>query len=395
MQRLNPGTSVRLRSYAILAVTTVMMLVTGCTSVREPYSQADADKAQIVGFENVRVPLDANISAFIENKIQRRAGKARYKFLAISGGGAGGAFSVGVLKAWTERGDRPTFDIVTGVSTGALIAPFAFLGSKYDDVLEHLYTSGVAAELIDKKFIVRGLLGESLYYQKPLKNMVERYVDRALLNEISTEYRKGRDLFVLTTNLDTQRAVLWDMGAIASSPRSDALDLFRTVMIASASIPGAFPAVQINAVVDGRQIIEMHSDGGPSAQIITVPEALLSDVSLPIPKGVAGSDMYLLINNALMPEFSATTNSTLSVSTRAYSILVKSQTRQSLYAAYEYCRRVGIGFHMASIDVSVPYDINDPFNNTYMRAVYKVGREKILSGQAWQDRPIFPELTSK
>lgn len=394
MRRSNPTSSVQMRSCTTTLVIAVMMLVSGCVSARAPYTQADADKARLIGFENVRVPLDANIGTLIANKIQRRTAKSRFKFLAISGGGAGGAFSVGVLKAWTETGNRPRFDIVTGVSTGALIAPFAFLGSQYDGVLEHLYTSGVAAELIDKKFIVRGVLGESLYYQKPLRNMVEKYVDQALLNQIAAEHRKGRDLFVLTTNLDTQRAVLWDMGAIADSGRPDALDLFRTVMIASASIPGAFPAVQIKTVVDGRKIVEMHSDGGSSAQIITVPEALLSDVSLPVPKGVAGSDMYLLINNALMPEFSTTTNSTISVGTRAYSILVKSQTRQSLYAAYEYCRRVGINFHVASIDVPVPYDASDPFNTTYMRAIYKIGYERTISGKAWKDRPIFSETSS-
>ncbi|EUB99962.1 Patatin [Rhizobium sp. CF080] len=372
----------------------VCLMLIGCTTAREPYSEADANKAQIAGFENVRAPLDGELSVFVKKKFQRTRPDVPLKYLAISGGGAGGAFSVGVLKAWSERGDRPTFDLVSGVSTGALIAPFAFLGPKYDSVLEHLYTSGVAAELIDRKFIVRGLLGESLYYQKPLRQMVEMYVDQPLLDEISAEYRKGRNLFVLTTNLDTQRAVLWNMGAIANSSQPDALSLFRNVLIASASIPGAFPAVRIKAVVDGRPIVEMHSDGGPSAQIMTVPEAILSDVSLPVPAGVRGSDMYLLINNTLTPEFSVTANSTLSVSTRAYSILVKSQTRQSLYAVYEYCRRVGIGFHMAAIDVAVPYTMSDPFNNDYMRAVFKIGYDRMSNGRLWRDRPVFPSMAS-
>ncbi|MGZ2384455.1 hypothetical protein ACVIDN_005879 [Rhizobium brockwellii] len=214
-------------------------------------------------------------------------------------------------------------------------------------------------------------------------------MDKLLLTEIADEYRKGRNLFVLTTNLDTQRAVLWDMGAIANSPRPDALGLFQNVLIASASIPGVFPAVRINAVVDGRPIVELHSDGGPSAQIMTVPEAVLSNVDLPVPAGARGSDMYLLVNNALMPEFAVTANSTLSVSTRAYSILVKSQTRQSLYAVYEYCRRVGAQFHMATIDVMVPYKISDPFNTGYMRAVFKIGYDRMLNGRLWRDRPTF------
>jgi hypothetical protein len=144
-------------------------------------------------------------------------------------------------------------------------------------------------------------------------------------------------------------------------------------------------------VVDGKLITEMHSDGGPSAQIMTVPEAILSDVNLPVPPDTRGSDMYLLVNNALMPEFAVTPNSTLAISTRAYSILVKSQTRQALYAVYEYCNRVGIGFHMATIDVTVPYQISDPFNTDYMRSVFKLGYEKMLQGRLWRDRPTFPQ----
>ncbi|MGO7136341.1 patatin-like phospholipase family protein [Rhizobium leguminosarum] len=367
----------------------LVCLLIGCTTARPVFQEVDARQAEIAGFENIRAPLDGDIDSAIRKRFQRTESRVPRKYLAISGGGAGGAFSVGVLKAWSERGDRPTFDLVSGVSTGALIAPFAFLGTKYDLVLEHLYTSGVATELLDRKFIVSGLLGESLYSQKPLREMVERYVDKLLLTEIADEYRKGRNLFVLTTNLDTQRAVLWDMGAIANSPRPDALGLFQNVLIASASIPGVFPAVRINAVVDGRPIVELHSDGGPSAQIMTVPEAVLSNVDLPVPAGARGSDMYLLVNNALMPEFALTANSTLSVSTRAYSILVKSQTRQSLYAVYEYCRRVGAQFHMATIDVMVPYKISDPFNTEYMRAVFKIGYDRTLNGRLWRDRPTF------
>jgi predicted patatin/cPLA2 family phospholipase len=374
-----------------LTLALLLCLLIGCSVSRQPHLEADATKAQIAGFENVRFLLDGQINPSISKRLKTAGRRAPRKFLAISGGGAGGAFSVGVLKAWSERGDRPVFDLVSGVSTGALIAPFAFLGTKYDAALEHLYTSGVAAGLLDRKFIVRGLLGESLYFQKPLKDMVERYVDKPLLNEIAGEYRKGRNLFVLTTNLDTQRAVLWDMGAIANSPQPEALSLFQNVLIASASIPGVFPAVQIKAVVDGKLITEMHSDGGPSAQIMTVPEAILSDVNLPVPPDTRGSDMYLLVNNALMPEFAVTPNSTLAISTRAYSILVKSQTRQALYAVYEYCNRVGIGFHMATIDVTVPYQISDPFNTDYMRSVFKLGYEKMLQGRLWRDRPTFPQ----
>ena len=296
---------------------------------------------------------------------------------------------MGALKAWSQRGDRPTFDVVSGVSTGALIAPFAFLGPDYDDTLEHLYTSGVAEDLLQRRPIISGLLGESLYYQKPLMNMVEQHVTQEVLDRIAVEYRKGRDLFVLTTNLDTQRGMLWDMGAIAASSRPDALNLFRNVLVASASIPGAFPAVKIIATIDGRTISELHSDGAPSSQIVTVPEAMLSDTNVSLPAVIRGADMYFLINNTLMPEFSVTSNSTVPVVTRAYASLVKSQTRQSLYAAYEYCRRTGVNFHMAVIDAPVPYNFSQPFGNVYMRAVFKIGYDRMEQGRIWRQKPIF------
>ncbi|MGK9264080.1 patatin-like phospholipase family protein [Sinorhizobium meliloti] len=267
--------------------------------------------------------------------------------MAISGGGAGGAFTVGVLNAWTEAGQRPEFDIVSGVSTGALIAPFAFLGPQYDQELRELYTSGVAAQLVERRFILSGIFGESFLKQEPLRRMVERYVTAAMLRAIAAEYRKGRYLFVLTTNLDTQAAVVWDLGAIASSGRPDSLALFRDVLIASASIPGVFPAVRIKAVVDGKQIEELHSDGGTSNQILTLPDAFLSREGISRPGRARSFEIYLLINNTLGPEFQLTESTTLSVAVRAYAALVKSQTKNGVVALYQFTKRFGIVFRVS------------------------------------------------
>lgn len=365
----------------------------GCASARVPYTARQADAAEIVGFKNVRMPLDDDLTALAAKGFPTNQQSHRLKFLAISGGGSGGAFTVGALKAWTLSGKRPSFDIVSGVSTGALIAPFAFLGPRYDDTLEHLYTSGVASELVDRKFIARGLLGESLLKQQPLRRMVETYLNSIVLKEIAAEHRKGRNLIVLTTNLDTQRPILWDMGAIADSDNPGALKLFQDVLIASASIPGIFPAVQIKARVDGRDIVEMHSDGGSSSQVLTLPEAVMTSTDLSAPRGLRGSDIYLLINNTLTPEFAMTTNMTIPVMARAYSILVKSQTRQSLLAVYEYACRSGINFHVAAIDVAVPYSASDPFNQQYMRTVYQIGYDRMMDNTLWADRPVFVDRT--
>lgn len=362
----------------------------GCTApARIPYNDTAALAANVDGFEDIRIYADTS-----ERLPQSRTWLPvlRHKeinYLVLSGGGARGAFSVGVLKAWSDMGQRPEFDMVSGVSTGALIAPYAFLGSSYDQTLVDLYTSGVARQLVDFRFFPKAMLGPSLLDQEPLRAMVERYLTRDTLARIAAEHRKGRRLLVLTCNLDSQRAVIWNMGAIADSGRPDALKLFQDIIIASASIPGIYPAVLIKAQAGDRVFEEMHSDGGTASQILTIPEGWIANAQDDEwPKG-SELNMYILINNALMPEFALTTNNTFTVMAKASSLLIKSQTRNTLLATYAYAQRSGIRFHMGSIDVPVAYDMSDPFNTNYMRAIYSLGYAEMASGSLWKDRPSF------
>jgi hypothetical protein len=371
----------------------MLAFLAGCMMAPEriPYGPKAASTASVDGFGDIRIYADSS-----GNLPQTRAWLPvmRHKeinYLVLSGGGAGGAFSVGALKAWSDKGQRPEFDMVSGVSTGALIAPYAFLGSAYDQPLVDLYTSGVARELVDMAFLPKGLLGASLLKQEPLRKMVERYLTRDMLTEIVAEHRKGRRLLVLTSNLDSQRAVIWNMGAIADSNRPDALKLFQDIIIASASIPGLYPAVLIKARSGGRMFEEMHSDGGSASQILTIPEGWIANADNDEwPKGPK-FNMYVLVNNALMPEFSMTTNNTFIVMARASSFLIKAQTRSALLATYAYAKKTGIRFRMASIDVQLPYDLTDPFNTNYMRAVYHLGYAKMASDSLWKDRPSFTD----
>src|SRR5262249_31607986 len=157
--------------------------------------------------------------------------------LAISGGAYDGAYGAGVINGWTASGTRPRFTVVTGVSAGALIAPFAFLGPEYDSRAAEAFTSGVASVLGDVGGALM-LLGTPDLRRQTLSDLVEKHIDRAMLDAIAAEHARGRHLLVVPTNLDAQRAVVWDMGAIAASRNPDALQLFRDVLVASASIPG-------------------------------------------------------------------------------------------------------------------------------------------------------------
>jgi predicted patatin/cPLA2 family phospholipase len=308
---------------------------------------------------------------------RRHRQRARLDALMISGGGAGGAFSVGVLSAWSAAKSRPQFDVVTGVSTGALIAPFAFLGSAYDDTLVNLYTSGVAEDLVRSK------------RADGLRRMIERFITPTVLQQVAAEHRKGRRLLVLTTNLDTQRAVVWNMGAIANSGRPYALALFQDIMVASSSIPGVYPAVMIKAESKGRHFEEMHSDGGSASQVLMLPQALLTSSTSLVTTKRQSVNFYVIVNNALMPEYATTPDKTLSVIARAYSIFVKSQTQSALTALYNYSKLTGARFHLASIDAQVPYSMLGPFNTNYMRAVYNLGYAEVVAGTLWRDSPVF------
>ncbi|MEI4483213.1 MULTISPECIES: patatin-like phospholipase family protein [unclassified Phyllobacterium] len=367
------------------------LVLSACAHAPERALDAlEAEKASIAGYGEIRAyrysPRNEELARHRDWMVKTRSDTKN--ILMISGGGGSGAFGVGVLAGWTETNARPGFDVVTGVSTGALIAPYAFLGSAYDKTLVHLFTSGIAQELvaINGPF---GVFGSSLLKPGPLKRHVERFITPNVLNQIAAEHRNGRRLLVLTTNLDTQRGVIWNMGAIAASGNPDALKLFRDVIVASASVPGVFPPVMIQATSNGRQFQELHSDGGSTSQILTPPllveNALFSE--RPVRQKV---NLYVIVNNALIPEFDVTPNRTVSSLGRAYSTFLKSQAQSELTALYNHARRTGAKFHVASIEVQISYSMLNPLDRNYMHAVYRLGYEQTTSGAMWKDMPVFP-----
>lgn len=390
-----PNRSQAYRRHLCLLIILLLPLA-GCMTTSRPQYRADqSSAAEVPGFPGIRSYLDEGSKSWEEAfDWQPAAAQENVNYLMISGGGAGGAFSAGVLSAWTKTGARPRFDIVSGVSTGALIAPFAFLGSSYDDLIAHLYTSGVAKNLIDRRLLPNQMLGKSLLRGQTLRNMVDQYITQDVFDAVAREHRSGRRLLVLTSNLDSQRAVVWNMGAIATSGRPDALQLFRDVLVASASIPGIYPPVLIKAQAGDRHFEELHSDGGSSSQILTFPSMVLASAShAPRPKA-RKLNIFVLVNNALMPEFSNSSERTLPVMARAYATLIKAQERDALMALYGWSHRNGAAFHVASIDCQIPYDMADPFNDRYMRTVFNLGTRETLNGTLWSDVPLFTAATS-
>jgi hypothetical protein len=360
------------------AVLLCSLALAACTSLpRTPYSAADASNSRVLDIDGLRRYTDEPVTKFRFEKDDLSSSRT---YLALSGGGADGAYGVGVLNGWTAAGTRPTFSVVSGVSTGGLIAPFAFLGSQYDDTLREVYTSGIAESLLDDPSIIRVLFGAGLFGNKRLRELVARYVGPEILAAVARENAKGRKLLVVTTDLDTQRTVLWDMGKIAAVGSPEALRLFRDVMAASASIPLVFPPILIEAEGQGRRFQEMHVDGGVTAPVLTLPDALLFQGRLP---GNSRMNIYILVNKKLERTFELVSNSTIDVASRSLSSITQSQTRSVIFSTYDFAKRNRWGFHLSYIERDYPASSSEGFDTAYMRALYQYGYEKAASGRAW------------
>jgi hypothetical protein len=303
-------------------------------------------------------------------------------FLAISGGGDNGAYGAGFLNGWTASGTRPEFKVVTGVSTGALIAPFAFLGPKYDYVVKRVYTETSQKDIFKKRGIVKGFFGDGMADSRPLASVISSYVTPELLREIAAEYQKGRILLVGTANLDSLEPIIWNMTALAASNDPNASTLFKKVLLASASIPGAFPPVMIDVTVDGTHYQEMHVDGGTMAQVFLYPPSL-SIANSPQRKRT----LYIIRNARLDPDWSSVERRTLSIATRAIGSLTRTQGIGDLYRIYTTAQRDGLDYNLTYIPVTFNTPHNEEFDTTYMRSLYAVGEQAAKSGHVWQKYP--------
>jgi predicted acylesterase/phospholipase RssA len=381
----------RLRGRLFCALAAVF-IVAGCSSLpRIQYTAVDAATARILDLDVLRRYTDEPASAFAdEGRFASRPGPRTY--LALSGGGADGAYGAGVLNGWTASGTRPDFSIVSGVSTGALIAPFAFLGSSYDAKLRDAYTGGIAESLVDMPNILNVLFGSGLFGNARLRELVAHYVDQDMLDAIAAEHAKGRDLFIVTTNLDTQRTVMWDMGRIAAVKSPAAMSLFRDVTAASASIPVVFSPMLIDAEANGRRFQEMHVDGGVTAPILTLPEAFLLR-SAALTRGLR-LNIYILINDKVESDFQLVPNSTIDIAARASATVTKAQIRSVLYATYDFTRRNNLRFNLTYIDKDVPSSGSFGFRTSYMRALYQYGYDKAKTGQLWAKAPPSSDLAA-
>jgi predicted acylesterase/phospholipase RssA len=312
----------------------------------------------------------------------------RRTILSLSGGGAYGAYTAGVLCGWTARGDRPDFDVVTGISTGALAAPYAFLGPKYDARLKQFFTELESRDLY-RKTPVKGLFGESFADSTPLVRHLDEAVTPDLMAEIAAEHAKGRRLYIGTTEAEGRRFVVWDVGAIACRGTPDDLHLIRLILQGSSAIPGFFPSAKIPVTIDGRRLVERHIDGGTSMSLFVRPPYVPPDkLDDPAAHSLYGSDVYAIVAGKLYADPDPEKPRALSIAGASVSTVIYAQTRGDLTRLWTVCQLAGMNYHMAAIPDAYPAPKSSTeFKRAELLGMFDEGVRQVTAGTAWRSTP--------
>jgi hypothetical protein len=385
----------RVGPFALIAM---LLAVGGCAQLGRlgAVSADDTGRASVLGIREAR---------FLTNETETIAAVARRLYdrevkyyaslnrpvppeyiLALSGGGDNGAFGAGLLIGWSEAGTRPAFKVVTGISTGALIAPFAYLGAEFDPLVAELYTTIDQSDIFQKRPMLAGFASDALADSAPLQQMIAKYLDERVVARIADEYRHGRVLVVITTNLDAGVPVMWNIGAIAESGHPQAVELIRKILLASASVPGVFPPVLFDVTVDGAAHQELHVDGGVSMQTFIYPATWRLGKARGL--GAARARIaYIIRNGRLAERWSETERSTLSIATRAVATLITNSGVGDLYRMYAQTKRDGVVFRLAYIgeDFAEPHPAE--FDHPYMVKLFDYARARARAGYPWRSAP--------
>lgn len=391
-----------------LASALLCLVLAGCGAglLRNPVPEDQARTAHPLGLPGLRAWGDVVDHSELDPFIERQARLLRARFgaeiaagrtptvdlLAISGGGPDGAFSAGVLRAWTETGTRPEFNAVSGVSTGSIIAPFAYLGSAYDDTLAEIYGTLRTEEVVRETLFSGIVSGIALTDTSGLARKIAQYVTPELLAKIAEQHARGRLLLVGTTNLDAGRPMIWNMGAIAASGHPDSLQLFRDVIRASAAIPIAFPPQFIKVrTADGREYDEMHVDGGATSQVVLIsPQVPVAALTRQHLGRNLNRRLWVLVNNQVLPDFEQVRPRITAVGARSVSSLIRGSGIGDLYKLYMIAERDEAQYRAAWIppDTGCPAS-DDMFDQVYMRCLMELGASKVRAGTLWSDLPPY------
>ena len=378
---------------ALLLIALVAVSLVGCRSFGSRGSGCPAP-APVTDLVDRQPATDTAPVVELPNVVRAAAapepdGRRPFNVLVLSAGGAYGAYPAGVLAGWTEAGTRPKFDVVTGVSTGALVATLAFLGPERDPELKRFYTQVTERDVFARRPQLSALLSDALADSRPLERLIEQAVDAEMLRQVACEHRKGRRLYVGTTHLDARRLVVWDMGEIASRGRPEDLALFRKILLASASLPGLLPPVAIPVEVEGKKYEEMHVDGGVTASLFfRPPHVPKEEVARLGDKPLAGSNVYVIVAGKLFADPDPVQPRFLSIVGSSVSALLHSQTRGDLYEVYALSLSTGMNYKVAAVPQAVRVPASSTtFDPASMNRLFEVGRRQAGSPDLWRATP--------
>ena len=386
----------------------ILLSVSGCvTSITHtPVPEPLISEAEIMNSSSIRFWGDEvtkryrenfNIKAWLEQRLEYQdAGNTRpaINFLALSGGGEDGSFAAGIITGWTQHGDRPEFDVITGVSAGALASPFVFLGPEYDKVLLDVY-SNLGHEDIYRTQIFSGIFGGSAILDtRPLKSLLRKYVTIDVLNKIAQHHLKGRRLWIGTTNLDAGRPVIWDIGEIALSGLPNALDLVHNILLASSAVPGIFPPVIINVTVENKIYTELHVDGGVTRQAFLYPSQLVETDLINELENKIQRRLFIIRNGRSQAIYDPVNTNLYSIALKSLNMTIENKAIGDLYRIYAIASRDRIDYNLAIIPKSFNLKPKQSFDPEYTKALFKVGYELAKDGYPWKKSP--PEsITNK
>ncbi len=403
-------TESRITMRIALPLTLMVVLLSACTTVltRNAVPQDAIVTAAPYGitFENGAVRAwgdqlelsDTQMERLIERRAERiKAAKSDLiasgepipeVSLALSGGGPDGAYGAGYLNGWTARGDRPTFDVVTGISTGSIIAVFAFLGPDYDDELKEAYTAYHTDQLFRRTFFAALTGGTALLDARGYRALIDRYIDDELVADLAEGFHEGRVLLVGTTNLDAARPVIWNVSAIAATGHPQAKILIRDIIQASSAVPAAFPPVLIPVETpDGRRYDEMHVDGGATQQVMLFsPELPMKQIDEALDV-TFDRTLYIIINNKLTKPYKPVRPRLVSIAGTAASSLLGGAGTGDIYKIFAIAQRDDIALNIAWIPTDFDAEANEMFDPVYMQALYDLGYQHGLAGDRWQATP--------
>jgi predicted acylesterase/phospholipase RssA len=383
--------SVLLQVFALAAILTLG----ACSTLeRNPLPEDKYPGVTVLGYQNLRQwgdeigaePLAALINADDVEIDYSGIMHREHNYLVISGGGQDGAYAAGMLVGWTELGARPEFTIVTGVSTGALIAPFAFLGSEYDDRLREVFTTHDTENVYTRRDMFSIFTRAAAVDTTPLTELLETHFDDEMIAQLAREYRRGRHLAIGTTNLDAGRQVIWDVTRIAATGHPQAGPLIRSILLASASLPGLFPPVFIEVEsADGERYDEMHVDGGVTAQMFLYPADMDWKIVQQTLQVKGTPTVYLIRNGQVEAKYEPLKPTVTAILNRTVKSLIRTQAIGDYYRISSLARRDGLEVVASWIpkDAVGHVEVNEHFDPDYMNALFEYGYQRVLSGKAW------------